>query len=181
MRETLKRIKADITLTAILCIALGIVVMVWPAQTTKLLCWILAVILIIMGISRVIAYMRNRLESRFGLSAGVVLCILGVWILIRPLNFARLFPIVVGILLLMHGLEDLRMTLEAKAYGDSIWWVLLLITVINFAAGILLVWKAFEMVQIAMILLGAALVYDGATDLFVVYRVAKSMKENGEA
>lgn len=181
MRDILKRIKADITLTAILCIVLGIVVMVWPTQTTKLLCYILAAILIVMGISRVAAYMRNRMESRFGLAAGVVFFILGAWILIRPLNFAKLFPIVIGVLLLMHGLEDLRMTLEAKEYGDSIWWTLLLITVINFAVGILLIWKAFEMVQIAMILVGAALVYDGVTDLFVVYRVAKCMKEDGEA
>lgn len=181
MRETLKRIKADITLTAVLCIVLGIVVMVWPTQTTKLLCYILAAILIVMGLSRVAAYLKDRMESRFGLASGVVFLILGVWILLRPLNFAKLFPIVVGVLLLMHGLEDLRMTLEAKGYGDTVWWTLLLITVINFVLGFLLIWKAFEMVQIAMVLLGAALVYDGVTDLFMVYRVAKNMKKDGEA
>ena len=33
MKETLKRIKADIIVSALLCIALGIVLLVWPAET----------------------------------------------------------------------------------------------------------------------------------------------------
>ena len=49
MKETLKRIKADIIVSALLCIALGIVLLVWPAETIDVFCKILAVGLIIMG------------------------------------------------------------------------------------------------------------------------------------
>lgn len=177
MRELLKRIKADIMSTAILCIVLGIMVMVWPTQTTKLLCWILAAILILMGLSRIIAYLKDRMSGQFGLAAGIVLFMLGAWILFYPLNFAKIFPIVIGVLLLMHGLEDLKLTMEAKAGGDSIWWTLLIVSVVNLVLGIFLIWRAFAAVQIAMVLMGAALIYDGVTDLFAVYRVAKTVKE----
>lgn len=177
MRELLKRIKADIITTAILCIILGILVMVWPTQTTKLLCWILAAILILMGLSRIIAYLNDRMSGQFGLAAGIVLFMLGAWILIRPLSFAKIFPIVIGVLLLMHGLEDLKMTMEAKAGGDNIWWTLLVVAAVNILLGLFLVWRAFAAVQIAMVLMGAALVYDGVTDLFAVYRVAKTVRE----
>ena len=38
MKETLKRIKADIIVSALLCIALGIVLLVWPAETIDVFC-----------------------------------------------------------------------------------------------------------------------------------------------
>ena len=148
--------------------------MIWPTQVTKVLCYILAAILCVMGIGHIISYMRNKLESRLGLATGIALVILGVWILVQPLNFAKIFPVVIGVVLLMHGLEDLRMTIEA-------WGILLLITILNFAFGILLIWKAIEMVQIAMVIVGIALIYDGLSDLFVVYRVAGAVKAAKQA
>ena len=181
MKETLKRIKADVILSAILCVALGVILMIWPTQVTKVLCYILAAILCVMGIGHVISYMRNKLESRLGLATGIALVILGVWILVQPLNFAKIFPVVIGVVLLMHGLEDLRMTIEAKQNGDTAWGILLLITILNFAFGILLIWKAIEMVQIAMVIVGIALIYDGLSDLFVVYRVAGAVKAAKQA
>lgn len=177
MRELWKQIRKDIMITAILCVILGVMIMVWPTQTTKLLCWILAGILILMGLSRIVAYFNDRMAGQFGLAAGIVLFVLGAWILIRPLNFAKIFPIVIGVLLLMHGVEDLKMSIEAKAGGDSIWWTLLLVAAVNMLLGLLLIWRAFAAVQIAMMLMGAALVYDGITDLFAVYRVAKTVRE----
>ena len=50
MKETLKRIKADVILSAILCVALGVILMIWPTLVTKVLCYILAAILCVMGI-----------------------------------------------------------------------------------------------------------------------------------
>ena len=175
MKETLKRIKADVILSAILCVALGVILMIWPTQVTKVLCYILAAILCVMGIGHIISYMRNKLESRLGLATGIAL------ILVQPLNFAKIFPVVIGVVLLMHGLEDLRMTIEAKQNGDTAWGILLLITILNFAFGILLIWKAIEMVQIAMVIVGIALIYDGLSDLFVVYRVAGAVKAAKQA
>ena len=71
MKETLKRIKADVILSAILCVALGVILMIWPTQVTKVLCYILAAILCVMGIGHIISYMRNKLESRLGLATGI--------------------------------------------------------------------------------------------------------------
>ena len=60
MKETLKRIKADIIVSALLCIALGIVLLVWPAETIDVFCKILAVGLIIMGGVDIASYFMNR-------------------------------------------------------------------------------------------------------------------------
>ena len=64
MKETLKRIKADIIVSALLCIALGIVLLVWPAETIDVFCKILAVGLIIMGGVDIASYFMNRSINR---------------------------------------------------------------------------------------------------------------------
>ena len=176
MKDFIERVKADVILSALLCVALGVVVMVWPDKTLKILCYILAAILIVMGAGKILAYMTERELSRFGLAAGIILCLLGGWILISPLRFVALFPFIVGIILLMHGMEDVKLALDARANGDEIWWSLLVIALLNFLFGALLLWKAFEAVTIAMIFLGCALIYDGVSDLFVVYRAVRSEK-----
>lgn len=176
MRNFFVKKKLDVGLSAIMCLAIGIVVLIWPATTTKILCWILAAVLFVMGIGRIAAYLIDRSRSQLGLAAGIILVVLGIWIAVRPLNFAKIFPIIIGVVLLMHGLEDLKLSMEIKEHKDSSWCGVLIIALINFILGVILVWKAMEAVEIAVMLVGCALIYDGLTDLFVVYRVNRAMK-----
>lgn len=176
MRDFFVKKKLDVGLSAIMCLAIGIVVLIWPATTTKILCWILAAVLFVMGIGRIAAYLIDRSRSQLGLAAGIILVVLGIWIAVRPLNFAKIFPIIIGVVLLMHGLEDLKLSMEIKEHKDSSWCGVLIIALINFILGVILVWKAMEAVEIAVMLVGCALIYDGLTDLFVVYRVNRAMK-----
>ena len=177
----MKRVKADVILSAVLCVVLGVVLIIWPDTVTRVLCYLLGAVLIIMGIGRIIEYLIDRAESRFGLAAGIVLLLLGAWLYISPAKFVSLFPIIIGVVLLMHGLEDLKLTFETRGNGDEIWWSLMIISVLNFVFGILLVWNAYKAVTIAMMIVGIALIYDGLSDLFVVYRVVKTGKAAEEA
>lgn len=176
MKDFFVRKKLDVGISAIMCLIIGIVVMIWPTETTKILCWVLAGVLIVMGVGRIAAYLIDRSHSQIGLAAGIILVVLGVWIAVRPLNFAKIFPIIIGVVLLMHGLEDLKLSMEIKENKDSSWCGVLIIALVNFVLGVILVWKAMEAVEIAVILVGCALIYDGLTDLFVVYRVNRAMK-----
>ena len=42
MKETLKRIKADVILSALLCVALGVVLIIWSDETISAICMLLA-------------------------------------------------------------------------------------------------------------------------------------------
>ena len=84
MKETLKRIKADIIVSALLCIALGIVLLVWPAETIDVFCKILAVGLIIMGGVDIASYFMNRSIHPFAGALGLIVLLIGIWIFLRP-------------------------------------------------------------------------------------------------
>ena len=97
MKETLKRIKADIIVSALLCIALGIVLLVWPAETIDVFCKILAVGLIIMGGVDIASYFMNRSIHPFAGALGLIVLLIGIWIFLRPESIVSLIPIVIGV------------------------------------------------------------------------------------
>ena len=117
MKETLKRIKADIIVSALLCIALGIVLLVWPAETIDVFCKILAVGLIIMGGVDIASYFMNRSIHPFAGALGLIVLLIGIWIFLRPESIVSLIPIVIGVILCIHGIQDLKLAIETKRNG----------------------------------------------------------------
>lgn len=184
MKELLKKWRADVIMSAVLCIIAGITVMIWPAAVTLVLGRVIGVVLILMGLKHCITYLQDRGTARLGLASGVVIFALGILVLIRPSIVAQMVAVVVGVVLIMHGLEDMQMGMENKRSGDEGWWLCMLFSAITIMFGIFVIWKYFQVAEVAAWLLGLALVFDGVSDLLIIYKVVsaiKRMKEEEEA
>ncbi len=184
MNKLLKRWRADVIIAAVLCIIAGIAVMIWPAAVTLVLGRVVGVVLILMGLKHGISYLQDRGTARLGLASGVVIFALGILVMIRPSVVAQMVAVVVGVVLIMHGLEDMQMGMESKSCKDENWWLCMLFAAITIMFGIFVIWKYFQVAEVAAWLLGLALVFDGVSDLFVIYKVIsaiKRMKEEAEA
>ncbi len=184
MKELLNRFKADVVLSAVLCVITGVVVMIWPATVTLIVGRVIGVILVVMGLKHAFSYLQDKETSRLGLASGVVIFVLGVVILIRPELVAQMVAVVVGVLLIMHGLEDMQLGVESKQCGDGSWWICILFSLATILLGVFVIVKYFQMAEVAAWFLGLALVFDGVSDLIVVVRVtraAKHMKQDAEA
>ena len=59
----------------------------------------------------------------------------------------------------------------------SKYWVALLLGVVTVGLGILLICNPFEAVNTAVTLIGIFLIYDGASDIWIVSRVSKTARE----
>ena len=59
MKDFFKRVKADAIMSAVLCIALGVVLIVWPGETINIVCKVLAAGLIILGGVELFSYITN--------------------------------------------------------------------------------------------------------------------------
>ena len=159
MKDFFKRVKADAIMSAVLCIALGVVLIVWPGETINIVCKVLAAGLIILGGVELFSY------------------IVGVWIFLKPSSIVSLVPIVIGVILAVHGVQDVKMALESKNGGYDRWWIMLIIAIISIAFGVLCIVNAFGMVKLAMQFVGAALIYDGISDLWVVTKTVRTVKD----
>lgn len=184
MKETLKRIKADVIVSALLCVALGVVIFIWPTKTIDIFCRVLAVGLIVLGAVDLVSYFLDKLLHPFSGILGLIVLLVGVWIFLKPASVVSLIPIVIGVILVIHGIQDLKLAIEAKGNIYEKWWIMLIIALVSLVLGVLCIVNAFGMVKLATQIIGIALVYDGISDLWIVNRTvhaAKAAKEETDA
>lgn len=180
MRETLKKLKADIILSALLCAVLGIVLLLWPEATIDLVCKILAVGLIIMGAVQITSYFTDRSIHPFAGALGLLLVLVGIWIFLRPGSIVSIVPIVIGVILCVHGIQDLKLSFETKENGYGNWWSMLIIAAVSLLFGVICIVNAFGMIKLALRFIGIALIYDGVSDLWIANRAIRAAKAAGE-
>ena len=78
MKDFFKRVKADAIMSAVLCIALGVVLIVWPGETINIVCKVLAAGLIILGGVELFSYITNRNGYMFTGILGLIVLIVGL-------------------------------------------------------------------------------------------------------
>lgn len=106
--------------------------------------------------------------------------LLGVWIFITPESIATLVPIVIGVVLLVHGLRDFQMASEAKQSGSERWMLLFLLALLNCVFGVVCICDSFGVISVAVRVLGIALVYDGVSNMIIVHHTVQAVKYAAE-
>lgn len=166
-----KDIRKNYSVSSLITWILGMILIVWPDLSGSLMCYMLGGALILIGLIQLLIYVRgNKTEfySRFKMMMGIILTLLGIWICAKPEIVLGLVPVVLGIVLILHALQDFSYTLEIKNAGVDRWWVALIATLVTFALGIFLVLHPFLAFEMAMIYVGIGLVYNGVADLVLV-------------
>lgn len=179
MREFLKSIKTNILGSAVLCIILGIVLMVYPDASLTLVCQAVGVIVLVTGIGFIISHIRGGLFSLFyklDLILGLLFLILGVYILMNPWGLLSIIPIVFGVLLIYHGISDLGQAMELRKYEADRWWISIIIAAITIVLGVVIMSNPFGTIDVLMRIIGACLVYDGLSNLLIVGKFSRSIR-----
>lgn len=187
MEHILKKIKTNIMASALLCIALGAVLVIWPDMSVQITCMAIGVVLIINGISRLANFIFRRdgsLFSQMNLVMGIIIAVIGVWILLQPDKVIAMIPILVGIIIIIHGINNLQQAFHLFQSRYDKWWVALLLGLVTVAFGILLIRNPFKAIDTLVMFIGLFLIYDGISDIWIisrVFRMAKQMKQEVEA
>ncbi len=171
MRTFVDDLKHNYFLTTILTVIVGLVLVIWPDISGKILCYTLGAAVILMGVIQLIGFLRGErlgIVNKFSVFMGIILVILGIFVCANPQTVLSIIPVVVGIVILMHGCMDIAYTLDIKNTGAARWWIALLAAVITFVFGLLLVLHPYFAFEMTMTILGIALLYDGGSDLALI-------------
>lgn len=180
MERILKKIKTNVMVSALICIALGVVLVVWPGLSVKVVCMAIGVVLVINGISRLINFIFGRdgsIFSQMNLIMGIIITVIGGWILVQPGTIIAMIPILVGIIIVIHGINNLQQTVNLCQSRYDKWWVALLLALFTIGFGILLIFNPFAAVDTLIRFIGIFLVYDGASDIWIMSRVSRNVKQ----
>ena len=168
MKSIIQDMKHNYFINAVIMVILGIVLVIWPHILGVMLCYLLGGALIVMGVFQLISFLRGErlgFYNKFVMMMGIVLVLLGIWICAQPRIVLSIIAVVVGIIVLIHGLMDIQYTLDIKKAGSEKWWIALIAAALTLIVGLLLMLNPFTAYEITMVLLGVAMLYDGGSDL----------------
>lgn len=173
--------KKNYFISAILTIALGAVLVIWPDWSGRILCYLLGAALILMGGIQLIVCIRAErigFYSKFSMLMNIILILLGVWVCIRPDMVLSLVPVIIGIVMLIHGCMDLQFTMDIKHAGSGKWWIALIFALVTLTLGVFLVMHPFLAFEITMLIIGIGLLYDGISDLVLMIVAAYAQHQS---
>ena len=174
MREFLSRIKADFLLSSVICIALGIVFIIWRASVLEVVANILAVVLIIVGAIYVCSFFMRIITNGLSVAMGLIVLAVGIWFMIQPRIVVELIPIVIGLVLIFHSIRSIIEAIDARKYGYGAWNVGLIVSVISLVFGILCVTNAFNIMKTATVVVGIILIFNGVSNIWITSRATKA-------
>ena len=175
----IKSLKVNYSLSAGICVILGIVLLVWPGQSTQVVCMVLGIVLGGFGLIQIILYLATKektMVSHSMMMLGVVLAVIGGWIVLKPETIIKAVPMIVGILIVIHGFHNAVQAIDLKKMQYDNWWVALLLSLLTVALGVVLICNPFTIVDTVVRIIGAFLVYDGLSDMWILSRVFKTKK-----
>ena len=179
MKEKIKGLRLHITVSAIISIIIGVLLVAYPTQTTVMISRVISAIIVLAGLAIIGSSVFENAKNVMGIIVGAVLAVLGVWMFTSPENniLLNIIPIAIGVILVVHGVQDLGMGFEVlrTKKGGSLF--LFIGAVVNIALGLVCIAMAFNVITTIVWIIGLMLIFDGVTDIFFVHKVRKVTSE----
>lgn len=166
----LKSIRNSLVLTSVLYAALGVVLMIFPGTALRLACTLIGLVTLGYGLTRVLSWRRLSQEAggysqRFDLFLGVVLGLLGLFLLVTPQVLVSIIPVALGLYVLVDSVSAGKRALDMKALGYQRWWAALAAALVLAAFGAVMVLRPFQTVESLVVFIGVGFVFDGVSTL----------------
>ena len=166
-------------------VVIGVILAVWTKASLDIVARALAALLFAIGAVFILTYLFKK-ERTFvisgGLVAGILIAAVGGWIFVNPGKFTDFIPKLFGIFIMVSGLGNLWQTISLVRFKSRTWWVSLLIAIVTAGLGAFLFFNPTNAKEIAVTLIGAFLIVDGATNLLSALMVGiaanRAEKEN---
>lgn len=147
---------------------LGIVLMCINQTSVKVIANTIGIIVTLCGVAKCILYFVDDmygLAFQFDFAQGIFFTIVGIVLLVKPVQTIEFINVVVGIFVIADGSCKLQTAGEAKKFGMRCWKFILGLAVLTTVAGILLVLSFIS--DSPVMFTGIALLLDGIENLYV--------------
>lgn len=177
MKEYLKRVKADFMFSSALCVLLGIIIVIYRGGVINLLGRMIAVLMITIGVLYLGSFLLSLATNGFSVIVGILVLAAGIWVLSHPAEIISLGPVIIGVLLLFHGIRAVMETITAKKHGYESWGVNIVLALICILSGFICIFDAFHVVENAIVLVGIILIFNGLANIWIAAAAARAARE----
>lgn len=160
-------------------VLLGLLMILAPEQSKRLICYILGAGIIVFGIVRIAWYFAKDEVSRAfhnDIPSGIILVIAGVYLIARPDAIWDWLPVILGLAVVFDSIIKLQRAFDLRRTGFAPWWGVLAAALATAVLGLLLILDIFGK-NILVYYLGAVLVADGLINLATMGLISFNKKK----
>ena len=175
---------------SILYIVLGVVLLMWPDMSLKIVCYAFGGLTFVYGLVRILFYIRNKDAVSFfkaDLIIGIIATAFGIFLLLQPSIVISVLPFIIGLFIVFSGIVQFQRALDVKKVKYEKWWSILLMAVIVIVLGALIMYNPFKTATLAIMVIGLVLIVDGVSNIFstvftghIVKKLTKAIEEAAE-
>lgn len=179
MKEV-KEFRKSYILVSALYVVLGIVLLIWPSTSVRMICYGLGIAMLVLGITYgVIYFTKDNLSSflQMDLVIGIICLAFGIFILLNPAFLASVLPFAMGIIFLLGAVVKLQSAFNMKRLNFSKWYLVLICALLIVALGIVLLCNPFENERFMILYIGSCLILDGMTNLICLFCIQFRVKK----
>lgn len=165
-------------ITGVLLIAFGIVLLVWPASTLKVLAYLVGILALVIGtVETIVAFVQlaRKEKMAFLLARGLISILIGILLLAKTGFTLTLVVVLIAVWSIIAGVIELMGGLEMPAKSGRGW--VAAAGVLNIILGILLLALPLETVYAIIVVLSIFLFVGGILRFVMAFSARKLQKE----
>ncbi len=140
---------------------------------------LIGVFMIVFGAVKLVGYFSKdlfRLAFQHDMASGLLMAIIGVFVLFKPDEAANYIHIILGVLAAADGLLKIQISLDSKKFGISLWWLIFVVAILCCCVGLGLLFRPGEFLRLMTLFVGILLMTEGVLNLLVVVFTVKIIK-----
>lgn len=164
-------IRLSFTLAAVIYVILGLLLIFMPNTSRRLLCTLVGAGVTAYGLLSVISYLPGRGERAYtpALLLGICALAFGVFSLLLPTFLMDFLFIVIGLIVIVSGVNGVRRALQLRSFGFARWQAPLACALITTALALSVILFPGLYGNLLIILCGILLTADGVSDLVSIH------------
>lgn len=167
-------------LTSIVFVIVGLFLFIKPDTTLSVISYVIGTILIISGITSGYRYFSEKgvlSIFSFDLVYGVLLLISGIFLVVRPDLLSVLFPIILGIWIIINSVIKFQYALVLKRIKNEDFLYTALISFLTLIWGIVLLYNPFKTALLVTQTIGIFIIVYAVLDIIDNFIIRKNVND----
>ncbi len=163
----------NVWIRGIFSVLLGALLVLYPGAVSIYFVMLIGALFFVPGLLALIAYLRARSQGQYFPFMGLGSLLFGLWLLIMPGFFVYILMYILGAVLVLGGLNTLVGLMQARRH-TRVAWGFYVVPVLVLASGIVVLVNPFQVAELPFIVLGAASIVYGLSDMVGAYRFRRT-------
>ena len=174
-----RKITASKICGSVLSIAFGLILLVWSNAAITVICKIFGAFLVIGGVVLIVSFLIDRegIRSILSVIGGAIAVVLGMYIFMKPETLAKFFAVILGVIILINGIIDIKEAITMAQRHYSKWYVSLIIGIVISVLGLLAIFRPMGLANLIVAFLGVVLILNGIFDIVVTGSSNRAAKD----